>query len=159
MRLAILQAIVLAIALPGCAVYQAATRPPYKDTSILEPGVHRETIIDELGEPCRTYQENGARVDVFEVSGAANSRHPLALASFYAVTDLVTFGIGELWHGEDELQVRSECATYTVTYSNEKAKSVDVRQWVVSGVCGEKVHAPACAAYDADSDLPHTPQL
>lgn len=54
----------LALALGGCAT--KASRVPRKDLSVLQPGVAREVVIDELGKPASTTTSRaGNTVDVF----------------------------------------------------------------------------------------------
>jgi hypothetical protein len=57
-------ALSLAVAFAGCAT--KASRLPRKDLSVLQPGVAREVVIDELGAPASTSKSRaGNTVDVF----------------------------------------------------------------------------------------------
>lgn len=144
--------------LAGCSVYSAATRPDYTDTSFIAAGVSRSDLVSKLGQPCRTYSKDNARIDVFEQSDAGLPSGQKALrATGYALFDAVTFGVGEFWGSELETDIKRECTTYSVTYGpDEIAKSVDIRHWNVeqppsaaaqrAGYCGVDYHAPACVA-------------
>jgi len=150
--------ILLAATLAGCSVYSAATRPDYKDSSIVTLGASRSELIEELGQPCRTYENENARIDVFEVSDAVMTSGRKALrATGYALLDIVTIGVGEFWGSELETAAKRGCTTYTVTYgAAEKANSIETKQWIVdppltaaarpAGYCGIDYHTPACEA-------------
>jgi hypothetical protein len=145
-----------AVTMPGCSVYSAASRPDYKDTSIVSPGAPRAELISRLGEPCRTYQRDHARVDIFEVSdAAATSRQKTLRATGYALLDVATLGVGEFWGSETETNLRRQCTTFTVTYHpDDNAQSIETRQWDVepplsatarpAGYCGIDYHGPLC---------------
>lgn len=62
-----------AVAFSGCAT--KASRVPRKDLSVLQPGVARAVVIDELGAPASTTTSRaGNTVDVFSfVQGTAES--------------------------------------------------------------------------------------
>lgn len=69
----------LALSWGGCAT---ASRVPRKDLSVLQPGVAREVVIDELGKPASTTTSRaGTVVDVFSfVQGTGESKkapHPV----------------------------------------------------------------------------------
>jgi len=142
----------------GCSVYSATTRPDYKDASIVAPGASRSALIDRLGQPCRTTEQDKQRKDIFEQSDAAQTSGQRALrATGYALFDLATAGLGEFFGSEVESQAKRECTTYTVTYdANDRAQSVETRSWVVeppssasaqrAGYCGIDYHSPACSA-------------
>ena len=137
-------------------MYSAASRPDYKDTSIVSPGTPRAELVKQLGEPCRTYQRDNARVDIFEVSdAAATSRQKAVRATGYALLDVVTVGVGEFWGSEIETNLRRQCSTYAVTYHpDDKAQIIETRQWDVeqppsatarpAGYCGIDYHTPLC---------------
>jgi hypothetical protein len=66
-------ALSLAVAFGGCAT--KASRLPRKDLSVLQPGVAREVVIEELGAPASTSKSRaGNTVDVFTfVQGTGKS--------------------------------------------------------------------------------------
>jgi hypothetical protein len=146
----------VAIALVGCSVYSAATRPDYKDASVFAPSARRSELINQFGQPCRSYQKDNIRYDVFEASDAARTSGSKAMrATGYALLDVVTIGVGEFWGSEVETEARRKCTTYTVSYTPEgNAQSVETREWVLeppptaaaqpAGYCGIDYHAPAC---------------
>jgi hypothetical protein len=143
-------------AIGGCSVYSVTTRPDRKDTEQVIEGASRLDLIAALGPPCRSFKHDDAQVDVFEVSNAGTtSRQRMVDATAYALLDVVTLGIGELWGSERESQARRECTSYTVTYGPDgRAKSIDTRQWLVepppsaaaqrAGYCAVDYHVPAC---------------
>ncbi|HMK87338.1 MAG TPA: hypothetical protein VK437_15355 [Steroidobacteraceae bacterium] len=142
--------------LVGCSVYSAATRPDYKDTSIVTEGTSRSALINLLGQPCWTHQKEDTRIDVFEVSGAgATCGQKATRTAGYALLDVATLGVGEFWGSELESTVKRQCTTYTVTYGrDDKVQSVETKQWEVeppplarerpAGYCGIDYHTPAC---------------
>lgn len=69
-------ALAFTLAFTGCAT--KASRLPRKDLTVLQPGVAREVVIDELGQPASTTTSRaGTTVDVFTfVQGTKPSGKP-----------------------------------------------------------------------------------
>jgi hypothetical protein len=69
----------------------------------------------------------------------------------YALLDVATLGVGELWGLELETEARRECTPYTVTHGPDgRAKSIERRQWNVEPPPSAAARRPGYCAVDYD---------
>jgi hypothetical protein len=57
--------ILLALCSLGCSVFMAARQPEKKDLSVFAIGTTRGQVLAELGEPAKTYFDDGRKTDTF----------------------------------------------------------------------------------------------
>jgi hypothetical protein len=86
--------IAAAFALSACSASKALESPPQKNFGVLEPGVHRDLVRAELGNPQESVA--GADCDVFSFAeGSTGWKYLRALG--YSVLDIGTLGIAEVY--------------------------------------------------------------
>ncbi len=89
--------LLMVFVLPGCSVYMALKQPEPKNLSFLEPDTPRSHIIKELGQPVKTEEHGGKKVDEFKVSKGYSKELKMLRAGIHLTADAFTFGIWEIF--------------------------------------------------------------
>lgn len=111
--------LVLLVFASSCSSYLEATRPEYKDPSVIHVGAQRSDIIASLGTPVDSYKTGDSDVDVFKLD--PNGRKPgtkVAVGAVNVTADILTLGLWEAVATPVELATQHKLTDYIVTYNN-----------------------------------------
>src|SRR5262245_43759842 len=118
-RWSIASAAVLSLATLGasaCAPVMAAKQPSRKDVDLLSPGIPRNLVLAELGQPVATEMKNGKRVEVFSFVQGYRKGVRVGRTIGHAAADVVTLGLWEVAGTPTEATLNGHRVGYEVTY-------------------------------------------
>jgi hypothetical protein len=87
--------ILLALCSLGCSVFMAARQPEKKDLSVFSIGTSRGQVLAELGEPAKTYFDDGRKTDTFLFRQGYSRGAKWGRGLLHATADLFTLGLWE----------------------------------------------------------------
>jgi hypothetical protein len=121
--------LVLAWALPGCAVVKATKQPGKKDLSVLNKGTSRGYVIAELGPPAYSEEKNGEKSDFFSFKQGYSKGAKTGRALFHGTADLFTLGLWEIVGTPAESAADGTDVKVQILYDkDEKVQEVKVLQ-------------------------------
>jgi hypothetical protein len=118
-RWSIASAAVLALATFGvsaCSPVMAAKQPSRKDVDLLSPGIPRNLVLAELGQPVVTEMRNGKRVEVFSFVQGYRKGVRVGRTIGHAAGDVLTLGLWEVAGTPTEATLNGHRVGYEVTY-------------------------------------------
>lgn len=125
MKKTICLVLALAMTLPACSIYKAATAPPPIALENVKQGASRISIVGTLGVPKLTETKADAKIDVHEFVDGSNEATKARIV-LYIAGDLFTIGLAELVFWPVELGFgQGTPGRAVVTYGmDDMAKSV-----------------------------------
>jgi hypothetical protein len=115
MRIVTVLALV-ALACSGCSPVMAANQPSRKEVELLSPGIPRNLLVGELGQPVSSEMKNGKRVEVFSFVQGYRSGVKVGRTIGHAAADVVTLGLWEMAGTPTEAALNGHRVAYEVTY-------------------------------------------
>ena len=112
-------AAVLALAVlgaTGCSPVLAAKQPSRKDIALLSPGIPRNMVLAELGQPVATETRNGKRVEVFSFVQGYRKGVRVGRTIGHGAADVMTLGLWEIVGTPTEATLNGHRVAYEVTY-------------------------------------------
>ena len=105
-----------ALGAAGCSPVMAAHQPSRKDVDTLSPGMPRNTVLAEFGQPVATEVKNGKRVEVFSFVQGYRKGVKVARTIGHATADVMTLGLWEVAGTPTEATLNGHRIAYEVTY-------------------------------------------
>ena len=100
----------------GCAVVMAAKQPSKKEVGLLTPGVPRNLLLAELGQPVATETRAGKRVEVYSFIQGYSKGARVSRSIAHGAADVLTFGLWEAIGTPTEATFDGTRVAYEVTY-------------------------------------------
>jgi outer membrane protein assembly factor BamE (lipoprotein component of BamABCDE complex) len=108
--------VVAALGAAGCSPVMAAHQPSRKDVDLLSPGMPRNTLLAELGQPVASDVKNGQRVEVFSFVQGYRKGVRIGRTIGHAAADVMTLGLWEVAGTPTEATLNGHNVAYEVTY-------------------------------------------
>ena len=105
-----------AIGVSGCSPVLAAKQPSRRDVELLSPGIPRNLLVAELGQPVSTETKNGKRVEVFSFVQGYRKGVKVARTIGHGAADVFTLGLWEVVGTPTEATLNGHRIAYEVTY-------------------------------------------
>ncbi len=111
----------------GCSVMMASKAPPKKDLSVLSPGVSRNTIIRELGQPeTSTKSAEGLTTDVYDFKQGYTELNRAMRLGWHLGADIGTTCLWELAGTPMEMSLQGTPVRAQVTFDPaERAQRIE----------------------------------
>ena len=100
----------------GCSPVMAAHQPSRKDVDLLSPGIPRNMVLAELGQPVATETRSGKRVEVFSFVQGYRKGVRVGRTIGHATADVLTLGLWEVAGTPTEATLNGHRVAYEVTY-------------------------------------------
>ena len=100
----------------GCSPVLAAKQPSRRDVDLLSPGMPRNLLLAELGQPVATETRNGKRVEVFSFVQGYRKGVKVARTIGHGAADVMTLGLWEVIGTPTEATLNGHRVAYEVTY-------------------------------------------
>jgi hypothetical protein len=107
---------VLGVAASGCSVVMAAKQPAKKDVDLLAPGIPRNLVLAELGQPVASDLKNGKRVEVYSFVQGYSKGARVSRTIAHGTADVLTLGLWEVAGTPTEAVFNGTRVAYEVTY-------------------------------------------
>ena len=120
----IASAAVLSLAMLGasaCSPVMAAKQPSRKDVDLLSPGIPRNLVLAELGQPVATEIRNGKRVEVFSFVQGYRKGVRVGRTIGHAAGDVLTLG-GDFFGAEEAFQAAAQTPGFEVRAASGLAR-------------------------------------
>lgn len=108
--------ILVGVAGSACSVAMAAKQPSKKDVGLLTPGVPRNLVLAELGQPVATDISRGKRVEVFSFVQGYSKGARISRTIAHGTADVLTLGLWEIAGTPTEAIFDGTRVAYEVTY-------------------------------------------
>jgi hypothetical protein len=118
-RWSMTSAAVLALAVlsaAACSPVLAAKQPSRKDVDLLSPGIPRNMVLAEFGQPVATETKLGKRVDVFSFVQGYRKGVKVGRTIGHGAADVMTLGLWEIVGTPTEATLNGHRVAYEVTY-------------------------------------------
>jgi len=115
-------AVLLTASLGGaaCSPVLAAKQPSRRDVDVLVPGIPRNVVLAELGQPVTTeIRSDGRRVEVFSFVQGYRKGVKVGRAIGHATADVMTLGLWEVAGTPTEATLNGHRIAYEVTYDSD----------------------------------------
>jgi len=106
----------LAVAGSACSVVMAAKQPVKKDVDLLVPGVPRNLVLAELGQPVASDLKNHKRVEVYSFVQGYSKGARVSRTIAHGTADVLTLGLWEVAGTPTEAVFNGKRVAYEVTY-------------------------------------------
>jgi len=117
--------LLLALTATACSPVMAAHQPSRKDVELLSPGIPRNMLLAELGQPVTSETQNGKRVEVFSFVQGYRSGVKVGRTIGHATADVLTLGLWEVAGTPTEAALNGHREAYQVTYdTNDRIEQV-----------------------------------
>jgi len=113
---AIAMVMAVGVVTSGCAVVMAAKQPSKKEVGLLTPGVPRNLLLAELGQPVATETRAGKRVEVYSFVQGYSKGARVSRSIAHGAADVLTFGLWEAIGTPTEATFDGTHVAYEVTY-------------------------------------------
>jgi hypothetical protein len=100
----------------GCSPVLASRQPSRRDVDLLSPGVPRNMLLAELGQPVATETKEGRRVEVFSFVQGYRKGVKVARTIGHGAADVMTLGLWEVVGTPTEATLNGHRVAYEVTY-------------------------------------------
>jgi len=100
----------------GCSPVLASKQPSRRDVDLLSPGVPRNMVLAELGQPVATETKDGRRVEVFSFVQGYRKGVKVARTIGHGAADVMTLGLWEVVGTPTETTLNGHRVAYEVTY-------------------------------------------
>jgi hypothetical protein len=100
----------------GCSPVLASKQPSRRDVDLLSPGVPRNLLLAELGQPVTTETKDGRRVEVFSFVQGYRKGVRVARTIGHGAADVMTLGLWEVVGTPTEATLNGHRVAYEVTY-------------------------------------------
>ena len=104
------------IAAAACSPVLASKQPSRRDVDLLSPGVPRNIVLAELGQPVTTETKNGQRVEIFSFVQGYRKGVKVARTIGHGAADVMTLGLWEVVGTPTEATLNGHRVAYEVTY-------------------------------------------
>ena len=104
------------ISAAGCSPVLASKQPSRRDVDLLSPGVPRNLVLAELGQPVATETRDGQRVEVFSFVQGYRKGVKVARTIGHGAADVMTLGLWEVVGTPTETTLNGHRVAYEVTY-------------------------------------------
>jgi hypothetical protein len=108
---------IAALAATGCAPVLAAKQPSRRNVDLLTPGVPRNLLLAELGQPIGTEVKDGKRVEVFSFVQGYRKGVKVGRTIGHTAADVMTLGLWEVVGTPTEATLNGHQVAYEVTYN------------------------------------------
>jgi outer membrane protein assembly factor BamE (lipoprotein component of BamABCDE complex) len=108
--------VLFAVAVSGCSPVMAAHQPSRKDVELLRPGIPRNVVLAELGEPVTSETKDGKRVEVFSFVQGYRKGVRVGRTIGHAAADVMTLGLWEVAGTPTEATLNGHTVAYEVIY-------------------------------------------
>lgn len=108
--------VLAALAAAGCSPVLASRQPSRRDVDLLTPGVPRNLLLAELGQPVATETKDGRRVEVFSFVQGYRKGVKVARTIGHGAADVMTLGLWEIVGTPTEATLNGHRVAYEVTY-------------------------------------------
>jgi hypothetical protein len=109
---------VVALSAAGCSPVMAARQPSRKDVDLLSPGMPRNLLLAELGQPVTTETKDGRRVEVFSFVQGYRKGVRVGRTIAHGAADVMTLGLWEAVGTPTEATLTGHRLAYEVTYDS-----------------------------------------
>src|SRR6266508_2915245 len=114
-----------ALSAGACSPVLAAHQPSRKDVDLLSPGIPRNMLLAELGQPVATETKDGKRVEVFSFVQGYRKGVKVGRTIGHGVADVMTLGLWEIAGTPTEATLNGHTVAYEVTYdANDRVELV-----------------------------------
>jgi hypothetical protein len=100
----------------GCSPVLASRQPSRRDVGLLSPGVPRNMLLAELGQPVATETKDGRRVEVFSFVQGYRKGVKVARTIGHGAADVMTLGLWEVVGTPTEATLNGHRVAHEVTY-------------------------------------------
>jgi hypothetical protein len=100
----------------GCSPVLASKQPSRRDVDLLSPGVPRNLLLAELGQPVATETKDGRRVEVFSFVQGYRKGVKVARTIGHGAADVMTLGLWEVVGTPTEATLTGHRVAYEGTY-------------------------------------------
>ena len=104
------------ISAAGCSPVLASKQPSRRDVDLLSPGVPRNLVLAELGQPVAAETRDGRRVEVFSFVQGYRKGVRVARTIGHGAADVMTLGLWEVVGTPTEATLNGHRVAYEVTY-------------------------------------------
>jgi len=108
--------VLLGVAGSACSVAMAAKQPSKKDVGLLTPGMPRNLVLAELGQPVATDFSGGNRVEVYSFVQGYSKGARVSRTIAHGTADVLTLGLWEVAGTPTEAIFNGTRVAYEVTY-------------------------------------------
>jgi hypothetical protein len=108
--------VVVGAAGSACSVAMAAKQPSKKDVGLLTPGVPRNLVLAELGQPVASDIKDGKRVEVHSFVQGYSKGARVSRTIAHGTADVLTLGLWEVAGTPAEAIFDGTRVAYEVTY-------------------------------------------
>ena len=113
------------LAATGCSPVLAARQPSRRNVDLLTPGIPRNLLLAELGQPVGTEVKDGKRVEVFSFVQGYRKGVKVGRTIGHVTADVMTLGLWEVVGTPTEATLNGHQVAYEVTYSaNDRVEQV-----------------------------------
>jgi poly(3-hydroxybutyrate) depolymerase len=116
---------IAALCASGCSVYMEETRPEPTQLDQFQTGENRDAVLDKLGPPVTTADNNGASCDLYQLylgGYGQGGKLPIALAETAA--DVFTVGLAEIVSTPTEEMTKNKKSPVWFCYKKDALSSV-----------------------------------
>lgn len=114
-----------AVGASGCSVAMAARQPSKKDVDLVTPGMPRNIVLSELGQPVASEIKDGKRVEVFSFVQGYSKGARVSRTIAHGTADVLTLGLWEAIGTPTEATFHGKRVAYEVTFdSSDKVERV-----------------------------------
>ena len=106
-----------ALAATGCSPVLAARQPSRRNVDLLTPGMPRNVLLAELGQPVGTEVKDGKRVEVFSFVQGYRKGVKVGRTIGHTAADVMTLGLWEVVGTPTEATLNGHQIAYEVTYN------------------------------------------
>lgn len=111
------------LALSGCSAFMAATAPHQRDLGVLTPGVPRDRIVEELGQPLSSTVVDSAPRDLFAFKQGYSTGALVGRTALHVVADAMTIFAWEIVAMPLEASMQGEDVRAQVDYDEQNRVS------------------------------------
>ena len=117
--------VLAALGAAACSPVMAANQPSRKEVELLSPGVPRNMLLAELGQPVTSETQNGKRVEVFSFVQGYRPGVKVGRTIGHATADVLTLGLWEIAGTPTEAALNGHREAYQVTFdANDRVEQV-----------------------------------
>ena len=106
-----------ALAATGCSPVLASKQPSRRNVDLLTPGMPRNLLLAELGQPVGTEVKDGKRVEVFSFVQGYRKGVKVSRTIGHVTADVMTLGLWEVVGTPTEATLNGHQVAYEVTYN------------------------------------------
>jgi hypothetical protein len=108
--------VLAALSAAACSPVMAAHQPSRRDVELLSPGIPRNLVLAEIGQPVSTEMRDGRRVEVFSFVQGYRKGVRVGRTIGHATADVLTLGLWEVAGTPTEATLNGHRVAYEVSY-------------------------------------------